>query len=112
MLVDLHTHSTFSDGRYTPTQLVQEAEAKGLKAIAIMDHDSWNGVGEAQKAVADLGSSLRIIPGVELGAQYAEDSVHILAYHVDMTYTPLLDKMNELRHAREFRLLKMLENMK
>ncbi len=111
MLVDLHTHSTFSDGRYTPTQLVQEAVAKGLKALAIMDHDSWNGVGEAQKVATELGGTLRIIPGVELGAQYAEDSVHVLAYHVDMTYTPLLEKMNELRHAREFRLLKMLEKL-
>ena len=111
MLVDLHTHSTFSDGRYTPAQLVQEAMAKGLTVLAITDHDSWNGVGEAQKVADSLGGSLRIIPGVELGAQYAEDSVHILAYYVDMTYAPLLEKMNELRHAREFRLLKMLEKM-
>ena len=103
MLVDLHTHSTFSDGRYTPTQLVQEAMAKGLTVLAITDHDSWNGVGEAQKVADSLGGSVRIIPGVELGAQYAEDSVHILAYYVDMTYAPLLEKMNELRHAREFR---------
>lgn len=111
MLVDLHTHSTFSDGCYTPTQLVQEAVAKGLKALAIMDHDSWNGVGEAQQATIDLGGSVRIIPGVELGAQYAEDSVHVLAYHVDMNYAPLLEKMNQLRHAREFRLLKILEKL-
>lgn len=111
MLVDLHTHSTFSDGRYTPTQLVQEAMAKGLTVLAITDHDSWNGVGEAQKVADGLGGSLRVIPGVELGAQYAEDSVHILAYYVDMTYAPLLEKMNELRHAREFRLLKMLEKL-
>lgn len=111
MLVDLHTHSTFSDGRYTPTQLVQEAAAKGLGVLAITDHDSWNGVEEAQRAASALGNSVRIIPGVELGAQYAEDSVHVLAYHVDMTYVPLLEKMNEMRHAREFRLLKMLEKL-
>ena len=111
MLVDLHTHSTFSDGRYTPTQLVQEAMAKGVTVLAITDHDSWNGVGEAQKVADSLGGSVRVIPGVELGAQYAEDSVHILAYYVDMTYAPLLEKMNELRHAREFRLLKMLEKL-
>lgn len=111
MLVDLHTHSTFSDGRYTPTQLVQEAVAKGLGVLAITDHDSWNGVEEAQQAASALGNSVRIIPGVELGAQYAEDSVHVLAYHVDMTYAPLLEKMNEMRHAREFRLLKMLEKL-
>ncbi len=111
MLVDLHTHSTFSDGRYTPTQLVQEAVEKGLTVLALTDHDSWNGVAEAEQAAADLGGSVRIIPGVELGAQYGEDSVHILGYFVDMTYAPLLEKMNQLRHAREFRLLKMLEKL-
>ena len=50
MLVDLHTHSTFSDGRYTPTQLVEEAVAKGIVALALADHDSWNGVEEAKQA--------------------------------------------------------------
>lgn len=111
MLVDLHTHSTFSDGRYTPTELVREAVAKGLKVLAITDHDSWNGVEEAQRAAAAMGNSVRIIPGVELGAQYAEDSVHVLAYHVRMDNAPLLEKMNEMRHAREFRLLKMLAKL-
>ncbi len=110
MLVDLHTHSTFSDGRYTPTQLVQEAYAKCLRALAITDHDSWNGVDEAMQAAAKLGN-LKIVPGVELGAQYGEESVHILAYYVDMTNEPLLAKMNEMRHARETRLLKMLEKL-
>ena len=111
MLVDLHTHSTFSDGRYTPTQLVEESVAKGLTVLAITDHDSWNGVAEAQQAAARLGEGIRIIPGVELGTQYAEDSVHVLAYHVRMDYAPLLAKMKEMRHAREFRLLKMLEKL-
>ena len=46
-LVDLHLHSTFSDGRYTPTMLVDEAVAKGIGVIAITDHDSWNGMAEA-----------------------------------------------------------------
>lgn len=111
MLVDLHTHSTFSDGRYTPAQLVREAMAKGLKVLAVTDHDSWNGVEEAQKEAAALGNSLRVITGVELGTQYADDSVHVLAYHVRMDYAPLLAKMNEMRHARETRLLKMLEKL-
>lgn len=111
MLVDLHTHSTFSDGRYTPTQLVEEAAAKGIVTLALADHDSWNGVEEAKQAAEALGNTVRIIPAVELGAQYGEESVHILAYYVDMNNAPLLAKMNEMRHAREFRLLKMLEKL-
>lgn len=109
-LVDLHLHSTFSDGRYTPTELVQEALAKGLAVIALTDHDSWNGVGEAQAAAARLGG-LRVLTGVELGAQWENDSVHILAYHVDMGCQPLHAKMDEMRHGREQRLEKMLAKL-
>ena len=109
-LVDLHLHSTFSDGRYTPTELVQEALAKGLAVIALTDHDSWNGVGEAQAAAARLGG-LRVLTGVELGAQWENDSVHILAYHVDMGCQPLHAKMDEMRHGRERRLEKMLAKL-
>lgn len=109
-LVDLHLHSTFSDGRYTPTELVQEALAKGLAVIALTDHDSWNGVGEAQAAAVRLGG-LRVLTGVELGAQWENDSVHILAYHVDMGCQPLHAKMDEMRHGREQRLEKMLAKL-
>lgn len=109
MLVDLHTHSTFSDGRYTPTQLVQEAAAKGLAALAITDHDSWNGVAEAQQAA--MGTGVRIVPGVELGTQWEEESIHILAYHVNMDCQALLDKMHEMRHAREVRLQRILDKL-
>ena len=56
-LVDLHLHSTFSDGRYTPTMLVDEAVAKGIGVIAITDHDSWNGMAEACEAAKRYGAS-------------------------------------------------------
>lgn len=109
-LVDLHLHSTFSDGRYTPAQLVEEAAAKGIGVIAITDHDSWNGVAEAQTAAARLGS-VRVLTGVELGAQWENDSVHILAYHVDRGCEALHAKMDELRHGRERRLEKMVAKL-
>ena len=109
-LVDLHLHSTFSDGRYTPAQLVEEAAAKGIGVIAITDHDSWNGVAEAQAAAARLGN-VRVLTGVELGAQWENDSVHILAYHVDRGCEALHAKMDELRHGRERRLEKMLAKL-
>ena len=54
-LVDLHLHSTFSDGRYTPTMLVDEAVSKGISVIAITDHDSWNGMAEAREAAKRYG---------------------------------------------------------
>lgn len=107
--VDLHMHSTFSDGRYTPTQLVDEAAACGVDVISITDHDSWNGVAEAAAAAEIHG--IRVITGVELGTQVHGESVHILAYHVDTANQPLQDKMNEMRHARELRLYKILEKL-
>ena len=108
-LVDLHMHSTFSDGRYTPTMLVEEAAAKGLAVIALTDHDSWNGVNEAKAAAAALG--VRVLTGVELGSQYENDSVHILGYHVDLGCDALHAKMDELRHGRERRLEKMVAKL-
>ena len=109
-LVDLHMHSTFSDGRYTPTQLVEVAAAKGLAVLALTDHDSWNGVAEAQAAAARLGN-IRVLTGVELGTQCENDSVHILGYHVNMNCEPLHAKMDEMRHGREMRLTRMLAKL-
>ena len=109
-LVDLHMHSTFSDGRYTPTQLVEVAAAKGIAVLALTDHDSWNGVAEAQAAAARLGN-IRVLTGVELGTQCENDSVHILGYHENMSCEPLHAKMDEMRHGRELRLTRMLAKL-
>ena len=108
-LVDLHTHGTFSDGLYTPAQLVEEAAAKGIAVLSITDHDSWNGIAEAQKAAEAL--EIKIITGVELGSQVNGESVHILAYHVDTNNQALHDKMDEMRYGRERRLFKILEKL-
>lgn len=107
--VDLHMHSTFSDGRYTPTQLVEEAAASGIAVLSITDHDSWNGIAEAQAAAAV--HQIKLVTGVELGTQVNGESVHILAYHVDTTNQPLKNKMDEMRHGRERRLYKILEKL-
>lgn len=77
MLVDLHTHSTFSDGRYTPSQLVKMAAEAGIGILGITDHDSVNGIEEALNAAADAAGAPVIAKGVELGTQVGESSVHI-----------------------------------
>lgn len=111
MLVDLHTHSTFSDGRYTPTMLVKTAAAKKISVLSITDHDSWNGIAEARQVNEELNLGVRIITGVELGTQFADKSVHILGYHVSTDCSSLQQKMDEMRHAREHRLTKMLAKL-
>ena len=84
MLVDLHTHSTFSDGRYTPSQLVKMAAEAGIGILGITDHDSVNGIEEALNAAAAVPGSPVIAKGVELGTQVGESSVHILGYNIDI----------------------------
>lgn len=111
MLVDLHIHSTFSDGRYTPTELVRTAKEKKITVLAVTDHDSWNGIAEAQEEAKKLTNGPRIITGVELGTQYENESVHILGYHVQTNCISLFTKMNEMRYAREQRLQKMLAKL-
>lgn len=75
---DLHTHSTASDGRSTPTQLVREAAAAGLTAIALTDHDSYDGLDEARAAGVEAG--VRVLAGMELSTLSGRTSVHVLAY--------------------------------
>ena len=78
--VDLHTHTTASDGILAPTQVVEAAAAAGLMAIAVTDHDTVGGVAEAEVAGKRLG--IRIVPGVELSAMVGEHEAHILALNV------------------------------
>lgn len=111
MLADLHTHSTYSDGKYTPRQLVKAAAAANIGFLAVTDHDSWNGVNEAMAAADEYRGKLKVIPGVELGTQLQDNSIHILGYYIDMHYEPLQEKMNEMRFARERRLYKMLDKL-
>ncbi len=111
MLIDLHTHSTFSDGRYTPSQLVAMAAAADIKLLAITDHDSVNGLEEALNAAKSVPNAPQIVKGVEMGSQAGEYSVHILGYNIDIHNRNLLAKIEEMRHARETRLHRMLDKI-
>lgn len=77
--VDLHSHSTASDGAYAPTAVVERAKAAGVHALALTDHDTLGGVAEAQAAGDRLG--LRIVPGAELSAHDGDREIHLLALH-------------------------------
>ena len=81
--VDLHMHTTASDGALTPSQLVQRAGKLALKVIAITDHDSTEGVVEGQAAGAMCG--VEVIPGVEINTDVPGTEVHVLGYYVDHT---------------------------
>ena len=74
-IVDLHVHSTKSDGSFTPTELVHYAIEKGLSAFALTDHDTTAGLAEAMDAAA--GKSIEVIPGIEFSTEYEGKDVHI-----------------------------------
>jgi len=98
-LIDLHLHTTFSDGTFTPTELVKTAAA-GFSAISVTDHDTVAGVPEALEAKAALGTELMVIPGVELSCEYLDREVHILGYGVDVKNQTLLDVLQEFENER------------
>ncbi|MEG0797323.1 MAG: PHP domain-containing protein [Acidaminococcaceae bacterium] len=111
MLADLHLHSTFSDGVYTPLELLCCAERQGLHTIAITDHDSLNGYVESLKVRQQVSNPPEVIAGLELGTQLEAVSIHILGYHVDHTNKLLLNKIQELRLGRETRLQKIIDKL-
>jgi predicted metal-dependent phosphoesterase TrpH len=106
--VDLHMHSTASDGALPPAQVVAAARAAGLAAIALTDHDTMAGVPEAVEAADAVG--IRVIPGVELSAHDGAEEIHILALHVKRT-GPLESRLAYFRTARELRARKIVERL-
>ena len=102
LYVDLHTHSTASDGTDTPAQLVRRAKAAGLSAIALTDHDTVAGVAEAQCEAARVG--LEFLPGIEISAAHPRPGVmHLLGYGVDPHSPRLLELCDRLQAARSDR---------
>lgn len=108
MSVDLHVHTTASDGVFSPSEVVAAALALGLTAVAITDHDSVEGIDEALRAAR--GGLPQVIPGVELSVMAPDggDS-HILGFFVDHTSPALAGALSSLREARQARALRMVE---
>jgi len=107
--VDLHIHTTASDGAYTPSEVVQEAAARGLTAIAITDHDTVAGIDEALEAAR--GTALGIMPGIELSAEQDSEEIHILGYCLDHHDKALQKKLAVLGRARRERAWRMVERL-
>lgn len=102
--VDLHLHTTYSDGKDTPAELVGRAEALEFTTIAVTDHDTVAGVDEAVQAAAEGGTGLRVVPGVEISSFHVDREVHILGLFVDTHSEPLLKTLERARVAREERV--------
>lgn len=108
-LIDLHVHSTVSDGTLTPSELALYAKAKGLSAIALTDHDTIDGVEACRQKGLEVG--VIVVPGIELSADFYGKELHILGYYLDHHNTHLKKKLEELIVARSTRNHEMLDKL-
>jgi 3',5'-nucleoside bisphosphate phosphatase len=106
--VDLHAHSTASDGSRSPTAVVAAAKAAGLTAIALTDHDTMDGVAEALAAADEIG--IRVVPGVELSATDDDREVHLLGLHIQRQ-SAIEDSLREFRQRRHERAVQMVAKL-
>jgi predicted metal-dependent phosphoesterase TrpH len=106
--VDLHAHSTASDGSRAPADVVAAAQAAGLAAIALTDHDTMAGVSEAVECGLALG--VRVVPGVELSAMEGDREVHVLGLHIEHA-EPLNDTLTTLRDRRVVRAEEIVQKL-
>jgi predicted metal-dependent phosphoesterase TrpH len=105
--IDLHMHSHFSDGVHAPSVLVELARSKGLRAIALCDHDSLDGFGELASSARTAG--VEVITGVELSCVHGGHDLHVLGYGVDPDHQALQGALRVFREAREQRGVRIVE---
>ena len=105
--IDLHTHSTFSDGTFTPSQLVKYAEEKGLKAFALTDHDTTEGIKEAKS----IETNVEVISGVEISTRYDKKEIHIVGLYVNENDADLNKQLKYYREKRVTRNFEILEKL-
>ncbi|MEM9213036.1 MAG: PHP domain-containing protein [Cyanobacteria bacterium P01_F01_bin.150] len=115
-MLDLHCHTTYSDGTLSPQELVLAAAKAGLQALAITDHDTIAGwdeaIAAAQALTISTGNPMEIVPGVELSTTYKGRSVHILGFYPDSyILRPLLEKRLEGRRRRAEQMVEKLAEL-
>lgn len=108
-IIDLHSHTTASDGKNTPTENVQLAIKKGLKALAITDHDTTLGIQEALNAAKDAG--FEVIPGIEISTLEKGQDIHVLGYWIDFLNEELKNELDQLTETRNLRNQMMIDRL-
>ena len=109
MRIDLHVHSSVSDGTDTPTRLVLKALSEGLDVIGLCDHDTFDGIPEAVEAAKRVG--LSVLGGIEMSCRVGDQSVHLLGYGCDPYYQPLVQELARIRVGRSGRLQAMVDRL-
>jgi predicted metal-dependent phosphoesterase TrpH len=106
---DLHTHTMYSDGTFTPAELLELARERGLDVVSVTDHDTTDGLGEAGAAGDELG--VEVVPGVEFSAVREGEGVHVLGYFMDPSHTELMTELRRLRDDRFSRGERMVRRL-
>jgi predicted metal-dependent phosphoesterase TrpH len=106
-VIDLHTHSTASDGSDEPAALMAMAASQGLSAVALTDHDTVEGLAEARAAAAEIG--VRLVPGCELSCEVGPATMHLLVYFLTDGPGPLQDRLSGLQASRADRNRRIVE---
>jgi len=108
--VDLHTHSTHSDGSWTPAEIVQRAKRYELSAIAITDHDTISAIPEGIAEAAKNG--IDYVPGIEISTHWCEGRMHILGYFIDYTSSAIAELTEKIQKARKDRVFNTCARLK
>jgi 3',5'-nucleoside bisphosphate phosphatase len=108
---DFHTHTTASDGRLTPAELVRLAASRGVSVLAVTDHDSTEGVAEALSAAAEQ-PGFTLVPGIEMSTDIPGDEIHVLGYFLDYEDAAFQVTLTDLRTARRDRGRMMVEKLR
>ncbi len=109
-MIDMHVHSSASDGTFAPSDLLAEAKKAGLCAMALTDHDTMDGIEEAQQAANELG--IELVPGVEISTEYNGREIHVLGYYVSQESPRLKAMLEEFRDFRATRNVRMVERLR
>jgi 3',5'-nucleoside bisphosphate phosphatase len=107
--IDLHLHSTYSDGTFSIKEIVEYASTKKLAAVALTDHDCISGIREITELAGRI--DLEVVPGVEISSMYENIDVHVLGYYFDLDNANLIAKLEEIRQIRFERARKIVERL-
>ena len=110
MTVDLHSHTTRSDGRVAPRDLIRLAKAQGVDVLAVTDHDTVEAIPECLEEGKAQG--VRVIPGIEMSSRFEGNDVHVLGYGIDHRAPELLNRLEGLHESRRARVGKICEKLK
>jgi len=109
LIVDLHSHTTCSDGRVAPRDLVRLAKAQGVHILAVTDHDSVEAIPDCLEEGKAQG--VRVIPGIEMSSRFEGNDVHVLGYGLDHRSPSLLKRLGELQESRRVRVGRICEKL-